>query len=55
VRAAPIGAFGAMAFTVGAFGVGSLVNLIELIARLIPSSSTPRGSTAPTTSRAWRR
>jgi aerobic C4-dicarboxylate transport protein len=31
VRAAPIGAFGAMAFTVGAFGVGSLVNLIELI------------------------
>ena len=32
VRAAPIGAFGAMAFTVGAFGVGSLVNLIELIA-----------------------
>jgi aerobic C4-dicarboxylate transport protein len=32
VRAAPIGAFGAMAFTVGAYGVGSLVNLIELIA-----------------------
>ena len=32
VRAAPVGAFGAMAFTVGAFGVGSLVNLIELIA-----------------------
>jgi aerobic C4-dicarboxylate transport protein len=32
VRAAPIGAFGAMAFTVGAFGVGSLVNLIELTA-----------------------
>ncbi|HWL73755.1 MAG TPA: cation:dicarboxylase symporter family transporter, partial [Burkholderiaceae bacterium] len=32
VRAAPIGAFGAMAFTVGAFGVGSLVNLVELIA-----------------------
>src|SRR5262249_31740451 len=31
VRAAPIGAFGAMAFTVGAFGVGSLWNLIELI------------------------
>jgi aerobic C4-dicarboxylate transport protein len=26
VRAAPIGAFGAMAFTVGAYGVGSLVN-----------------------------
>ena len=32
VRVAPIGAFGAMAFTVGAFGVGSLWNLIELIA-----------------------
>jgi aerobic C4-dicarboxylate transport protein len=32
VRAAPIGAFGAMAFTIGAFGVGSLVNLIALIA-----------------------
>jgi aerobic C4-dicarboxylate transport protein len=31
VRAAPIGAFGAMAFTVGAFGVGSLWRLIELI------------------------
>ena len=32
VRAAPIGAFGAMAFTIGAFGVASLVNLVELIA-----------------------
>jgi aerobic C4-dicarboxylate transport protein len=32
VRVAPIGAFGAMAFTVGAYGVGSLWNLIELIA-----------------------
>src|SRR4029078_7587770 len=32
VRAAPIGAFGAMAFTVGAFGVGSLVKLSRLIA-----------------------
>jgi aerobic C4-dicarboxylate transport protein len=31
VRVAPIGAFGAMAFTVGAFGVGSLWKLIELI------------------------
>jgi aerobic C4-dicarboxylate transport protein len=31
VRAAPIGAFGAMAFTVGAFGVGALWNLVELI------------------------
>ena len=32
VRAAPIGAFDAMAFTVGAYGVVSLVNLLELIA-----------------------
>jgi aerobic C4-dicarboxylate transport protein len=32
VRAAPVGAFGAMAFTVGAFGVASLINLVELIA-----------------------
>jgi aerobic C4-dicarboxylate transport protein len=31
VRAAPIGAFGAMAFTIGAYGIGSLVNLGELI------------------------
>ena len=31
VRAAPIGVFGAMAFTVGAFGVGSLWKLIELV------------------------
>jgi aerobic C4-dicarboxylate transport protein len=32
VRAAPVGAFGAMAFTIGAYGVGSLWNLIQLIA-----------------------
>ena len=32
VRAAPVGALGAMAFTVGAYGVSSLVNLLELIA-----------------------
>src|SRR5712672_4570877 len=31
VRVAPIGAFGAMAFTVGAYGLGSLLNLIALI------------------------
>jgi len=31
VRAAPIGAFGAMAFTVGAYGLGSLWNLAALI------------------------
>src|SRR6202166_3382443 len=32
VRVAPIGAFGAMAFTVGAYGLNSLWNLIALIA-----------------------
>jgi aerobic C4-dicarboxylate transport protein len=31
VQVAPIGAFGAMAFTVGAYGVGALWNLFELI------------------------
>jgi aerobic C4-dicarboxylate transport protein len=31
VRAAPVGAFGAMAFTVGRYDVGSLANLAELI------------------------
>ncbi|MGS1015488.1 dicarboxylate/amino acid:cation symporter [Allosphingosinicella humi] len=30
--AAPIGAFGAMAFTIGEYGVGTLVNLAELVA-----------------------
>jgi aerobic C4-dicarboxylate transport protein len=32
VKVAPIGAFGAMAFTVGAFGLGSLLNLAALVA-----------------------
>src|SRR3954470_7307052 len=32
VRAAPIGALGAMAFTIGAYGLGSLVNLAALVA-----------------------
>jgi aerobic C4-dicarboxylate transport protein len=31
VRVAPLGAFGAMAFTIGAYGVGALWNLAELI------------------------
>ena len=31
MRAAPVGAFGAMAFTVGAYGVGSLVSLGKLM------------------------
>jgi aerobic C4-dicarboxylate transport protein len=32
VRVAPIGAFGAMAFTIGAYGIDSLINLMALIA-----------------------
>src|SRR3982074_3708700 len=32
VQAAPIGAFGAMAFTIGAYGLGSLLNLFALVA-----------------------
>ena len=32
MRAAPVGAFGAIAFTVGEYGVGTLANLAELIA-----------------------
>jgi aerobic C4-dicarboxylate transport protein len=31
MKAAPIGAFGAMAFTIGKFGLGSLVNLAWLV------------------------
>ncbi len=38
VRAAPIGAFGAMAFTIGAYGLGSLLNLIQLIATFYVTS-----------------
>ena len=32
MKAAPIGAFGAMAYTIGKYGVGSMVNLLGLIA-----------------------
>ncbi|HEX7820623.1 MAG TPA: dicarboxylate/amino acid:cation symporter [Sphingobium sp.] len=32
MKAAPIGAFGAMAFTIGKYGIGSLSNLIALVA-----------------------
>jgi aerobic C4-dicarboxylate transport protein len=32
MRAAPIGAFGAMAFTIGKYGVGTLANLAQLLA-----------------------
>ena len=38
VRLAPIGAFGAMGFTVGAFGVGALWNLAELIVTFYATS-----------------
>jgi aerobic C4-dicarboxylate transport protein len=38
VRLAPIGAFGAMAFTIGAYGLGSLRNLAELIVTFYASS-----------------
>src|SRR6267378_1813695 len=40
VRAAPIGALGAMAFTVGAYGIGSLINLGVLIVLGTSSSET---------------
>jgi len=39
VRVAPVGAFGAMAFTVGAFGVGSLWKLVELIVLFYATSA----------------
>jgi aerobic C4-dicarboxylate transport protein len=39
VRAAPIGAFGAMAFTIGAYGIGSLWNLFALVATFYLTSA----------------
>jgi aerobic C4-dicarboxylate transport protein len=39
VRLAPIGAFGAMAFTIGQYGLGSLVNLGALIATFYITSA----------------
>ncbi|KAA2238249.1 dicarboxylate/amino acid:cation symporter [Salinarimonas soli] len=39
VRLAPIGAFGAMAFTVGAYGLGSLWNLVQLVATFYLTSA----------------
>src|SRR6195256_5014652 len=38
VKAAPIGAFGAMAFTIGAYGLGSLLNLFALVATFYVTS-----------------
>ncbi|TIX44571.1 MAG: cation:dicarboxylase symporter family transporter, partial [Mesorhizobium sp.] len=32
MKAAPIGAFGAMAFTIGKYGIGSVANLAILVA-----------------------
>ncbi|GAA4038149.1 dicarboxylate/amino acid:cation symporter [Sphingomonas rosea] len=32
MKAAPVGAFGAMAFTIGAYGIGTLANLVGLVA-----------------------
>src|SRR3984957_16912774 len=39
VRAAPVGAFGAMAFTIGQYGIGSLVDLGALIATFYLTSA----------------
>jgi aerobic C4-dicarboxylate transport protein len=39
MKAAPIGAFGAMAFTIGKYGVGSLANLAQLVAAFYLTSA----------------
>lgn len=38
MRAAPVGAFGAMAFTIGKYGVGTLTNLAALVATFYATS-----------------
>ncbi|NNM76695.1 dicarboxylate/amino acid:cation symporter [Sphingomonas sp. ID1715] len=38
MRAAPIGAFGAFAFTIGQYGIGSVLNLIGLVATFYATS-----------------
>ncbi|VVT20202.1 C4-dicarboxylic acid, orotate and citrate transporter [Sphingomonas sp. EC-HK361] len=38
MKAAPIGAFGAMAFTIGAYGIGALANLAALVATFYATS-----------------
>ncbi|ARP95657.1 dicarboxylate/amino acid:cation symporter [Bordetella genomosp. 13] len=38
MRAAPVGAFGAMAFTIGKYGIGSVVNLAMLVATFYATS-----------------
>ena len=42
MKVAPIGAFGAMAFTIGKYGVGSLLQLGQLMACLLYTSPSPR-------------
>lgn len=39
MKVAPIGAFGAMAFTVGKYGLGSLINLAQLVATFYLTSA----------------
>jgi aerobic C4-dicarboxylate transport protein len=39
VQVAPIGAFGAMAFTIGAYGLDSLINLVALVATFYLTSA----------------
>ncbi len=38
MRAAPVGAFGAMAFTIGKFGISSIINLASLVATFYVTS-----------------
>ena len=52
VRVAPLGAFGAMAFTVGAYGLNSLWNLIALIATFYLDQAHPVRSARPRRDRA---
>ncbi len=39
MKAAPIGAFGAMAFTIGKYGIGSIANLAVLVATFYLTSA----------------
>ena len=44
MKAAPIGAFGAMAYTIGKFGTGALGNLLGLIATVLSDRRAVRRS-----------